>query len=56
MRRFFAGLYLLFRFSYVTFLVAPVFPLLIVSFQVGLSFIMAAMKLYYDHIKQLLTT
>ena len=41
-RRFFAGLYLLFRFSY-HFFSCPVFPLLIVSFQVGLSFIMAAM-------------
>ena len=44
-RRYFAGLYLLFRFCYVIFLVTPLptFPVSIVSFEVILSFIMAAM-------------
>ena len=43
-RRYFAGLYLLFRFCYVAFLVAPIpaFHSSIVLFEVGLSFIMAA--------------
>ena len=44
-RRYFAGLYLLFRFCYVIFLIAPlpIFPISIVSFEVFLSIIMAAM-------------
>ena len=42
-RRYFAGLYLLFRFCYVTFLVAPIpeFPIIIVIFEVGVSLLMA---------------
>ena len=43
-RRYFAGLYLLFRFCYVFFLITPVlsFPASIASFEIGISFIMAA--------------
>ena len=46
-RRYFAGIYLLFRFCYVIFLVTPLptfpVPIVIVIFEVFLSFIMAAM-------------
>ena len=43
-RRYFAGLYLLFRFCYVFFLITPVpsFPLSIVLCEIGITFIMAA--------------